>query len=277
MLPELRRGRSRSRCETATPTRPSRLVTIPFSHYCEKARWALDRAGVPYVEEPHAPLFHYPFTLLRGGGRTVPVLVTPAGVFADSTDILRYADSFARDGEALYPDDPAARREVEALEDRFDRELGTEARLWGYHQLLPRSDLAVRMLRDGTPPAEAAALPFVFPLARAFIWRALGITDERAAHALERVERIFADVEARLDGGRRFLVGDRLSAADITFAALSVPVLAPPEARLPVDETSDLPPAMAATIRRLRRHPAGAFALRVYREHRGPTARRTTV
>ena len=29
------------------------LVTIPISHYCEKARWALERAGVPYVERPH--------------------------------------------------------------------------------------------------------------------------------------------------------------------------------------------------------------------------------
>jgi glutathione S-transferase len=167
-----------------------RLVTIPFSHYCEKARWALDRVGVRYVEEPHAPLFHYPFTLLRGGGRTVPVLVTPTGVLADSTDILHYADSFARDGERLYPEDPPARREVEELEDRFDRELGAEARLWGYHQLLPRGDLAVRMLRGGTPWVEGAALPFVFPLARALIWRAVAITDERAARALRCVEGI---------------------------------------------------------------------------------------
>ena len=24
------------------------LITIPISHYCEKARWALDRAALPY-------------------------------------------------------------------------------------------------------------------------------------------------------------------------------------------------------------------------------------
>ena len=29
----------------------ARLVTIPISHFCEKARWALDRAGVDYVEQ----------------------------------------------------------------------------------------------------------------------------------------------------------------------------------------------------------------------------------
>jgi glutathione S-transferase len=30
---------------------PARLVTIPISHYCEKARWALGRARIAYREE----------------------------------------------------------------------------------------------------------------------------------------------------------------------------------------------------------------------------------
>jgi glutathione S-transferase len=30
-----------------------RLVTIPISHYCEKARWSLERAGLEYREERH--------------------------------------------------------------------------------------------------------------------------------------------------------------------------------------------------------------------------------
>ena len=35
-----------------------RLITIPISHYCEKGRWALDRAGVQYTEVPHLQGFH---------------------------------------------------------------------------------------------------------------------------------------------------------------------------------------------------------------------------
>ncbi|MEA2266983.1 MAG: hypothetical protein QOE27_2566 [Solirubrobacteraceae bacterium] len=31
------------------------LVTMPISHYCEKARWALDRAGVGYGVELSRP------------------------------------------------------------------------------------------------------------------------------------------------------------------------------------------------------------------------------
>ena len=34
------------------------LVTIGFSHYCEKARWALDRYGLTYDEERTLPGMH---------------------------------------------------------------------------------------------------------------------------------------------------------------------------------------------------------------------------
>ena len=33
---------------SAVPSQAPRLITIPISHYCEKARWALERAEIPY-------------------------------------------------------------------------------------------------------------------------------------------------------------------------------------------------------------------------------------
>ena len=75
----------------------ARLVTIPISHFCEKARWALDRAGVDYVERPHLQLIHVFAARLAGGGRTVLVFVTGSGeVLAESAEILRCADTSAR-------------------------------------------------------------------------------------------------------------------------------------------------------------------------------------
>ena len=56
-----------------------RLITIPISHYCEKARWALERADIPYREERHVQLIHRIAARRAGGGQTVPVLVTPEG------------------------------------------------------------------------------------------------------------------------------------------------------------------------------------------------------
>ncbi len=56
-----------------------RLITIPISHFCEKARWALDRAGIGYREERHVQGIHQIVARRAGGGSTVPVLITPDG------------------------------------------------------------------------------------------------------------------------------------------------------------------------------------------------------
>ena len=40
------------------PAIPVRLITIPVSHYCEKTRWALNRANILFIEESHMPPFH---------------------------------------------------------------------------------------------------------------------------------------------------------------------------------------------------------------------------
>src|SRR3954447_17471412 len=72
------------------------LVTIPISHYCEKARWALDRAGVAYVERRHLPALHRVAVRRAGGRLTAPVLVCPEGrVVCESADIVAWADARA--------------------------------------------------------------------------------------------------------------------------------------------------------------------------------------
>src|SRR5262245_45738042 len=41
------------------------LTTIKFSHFNEKARWALDRFGVAYTERAYMPMLHMPFAIAR--------------------------------------------------------------------------------------------------------------------------------------------------------------------------------------------------------------------
>src|ERR1700730_15544601 len=101
-----------------------RLVTIPISNYCEKARWALERAGLPYREERHLQGIHRLAARRAGGGATVPVLVTPDGVIGESAQILAWVDARTPADRRLFPPEPGLRREVESLCRRFDEELG---------------------------------------------------------------------------------------------------------------------------------------------------------
>src|ERR1700743_1647358 len=111
----------------------ARLVTIPISHFCEKARWGLHRAGVPYREQPHLQLIPIAAAARAGGGRSVPVFVADDGdVVADSTDILRWAERHLSPDQHLYPHGELGDRAAE-LEDVFDEGLGPASRLWIYH------------------------------------------------------------------------------------------------------------------------------------------------
>ncbi|HTU94204.1 MAG TPA: glutathione S-transferase family protein [Solirubrobacteraceae bacterium] len=247
---------------------PARLVTIPISHFCEKARWALHRAGVRYTEQPHLQLIHIAAARRAGGGTTVPVFVADDGeVIADSTDILRWADRRLAAPERLYPDgemgDAAA-----ALEDVFDEGLGPDSRLWVYRATLPIVARLRPWAEAGLPGWEKLAFHGAGPLVNIGISRALGVNDATAAVALENVQRVFDDVAARLADGRPFLLGDRFTAADLTFGALSAAMLLPGGYGSPLPPPEALPAAAARDVRRLRAHPAGAFARRLYREER---------
>ncbi len=257
----------------------NRLLTIVFSHFSEKARWALDYCGVDYEERPFMPLFSQLAVLAatrgRGGRRdevssrlSTPVLVTLDGSrLCDSTDIARWASAglhAARD--PLFPEP-----EVLDLVITLGRELGPYTRVFAYWHVL-RSPKTLRALADSNiGGAQAFAFRIISPIAAVLIKRALGVTKAASEHALERVRAQVALAEQRLERSR-YLAGDSFTAADLTFAALMAPVLLPSREdgyRVKVPALDELDPEARDVILELRETRAGAFALDVFRHHRG--------
>jgi glutathione S-transferase len=123
---------------------------------------------------------------------------------------------------------------------------------------------------QGAPGWERGALGAVFPLAARYLrWR-LKVTDAGVFAGLRAIDESFADVAARLSDGRPYLAGDRLSAADLTFAALAAPVLMPRGYGIRLPDLGELPPPMRRTVERYRDTPAGRFALRLFETERHP-------
>jgi glutathione S-transferase len=247
-----------------------RLITIPFSHYCEKARWALQRAEVSYDEDGHLPLFHWLPTRRAGGSRTVPVLVVDGRVIADSTDIAAWADA-QRPG-ALLPTDEVDRAAALQLEDDFDRQLGPASRRWAYFQLLPRRDLQHLIMR-GVPRWEQIALRVTRPLAIAVLRRGLNVDAAGAERSRAKVDAAFARVGELLEDGRRFLVGNRFTIADLTFAALAAPVVVPANYGVQLPALDDFTGDARDQVVAWRATPAGRFALRLYETERAAARR----
>ena len=245
-----------------------RLVTIPISHNCEKARWALERAGMPYREQPHVQGIHRIASRLAHGKGTVPVLVTPDGAIGESEEIVTWVDARIPAEQRLFPQDPDGRREVEAVCRRLDEELGPRGRRLMYVHMLARPDLALRFNNVGVPRWEDRAVRWGFPLFRALINRVLGIRPGIEREDEAAVWRELDFVAGLLADGRPHLGGKRFGAADVTFAAMAAPVIVPPVYGVPLPQPDILPPDTAALVERAREHPAGRYALRLYADYR---------
>lgn len=236
------------------------LLTIPPSHYSEKARWALDRLGKPYVERPMAPPF-YMKAVKKAGGRTVPVLIDGETRLFDSGDILRHLDEQAPEERKLHVG-------ADELEDLLNGELGRNVRRVAYSRIIDRNDLLLAMLTDRVPPRQALGLRLLLPLLKMGLRKKMSLTPEKIQKSKDAVEAVLQKVEERLADGRPFLSGDSFRAVDLTFAALAAPLFLPAEygSWLPGPERLD--PDWRAQLQAYRDRPAGQFGLRLYREHR---------
>lgn len=92
------------------------------------------------------------------------------------------------------------------------------------------------------------------------------MNEEGARRSRERIGVVFDEVAARLSDGRRFLVGDRLTAADVSFCALAAILVLPSEYRATLPTRARLTPEVRAEVLGYREHPAGKYLLRVYAE-----------
>lgn len=243
----------------------ARLITIPVSHFCEKARWALDLSGVPYVEDGWAPAAHR-LPLRRLGATTAPVLVTDSGqVLRESTAIVRHAD--ANGDLGLFGRAPEEDAEISALVARFDAGVGPAARLLAYAGLLDAPQAFVRTAGAGLAPRRALALRAGRPVIAAVIRRFFGVDADGVRRAQETLEAELAFADATR-GGSRYLVGDRFTAADLTFASLLAPAVQPSGYGAPVPPLEEMPAARQDDVRRWRATPSATVVAALYAEHR---------
>ncbi|MEM6991313.1 MAG: glutathione S-transferase family protein [Myxococcota bacterium] len=251
---------------------PTRLLTIPISHYCERARWALDHAGVHYDERAHLQVFHYAPVRRHGGAHTVPVLVADGAVYPDSSEIVAFADRCAPRNRKLYPSGPANRRGVEDLERRHLDVLGVEARRIMYYHFFRWGRAALSFNRGTAPFWEHALLWLGFPFAARFAKKRLSVSRPTMLRGRSIVDDEFDRVGERLSDGRRYLMGDDFTAADLTFACMAAAVLAPERYGTRLPTIDEVPDETRDAILHYRAHPAGRFGLRLFAQERPATA-----
>ena len=160
------------------------------------------------------------------------------------------------------------RERVEELERAFDERLGPSGRLWMYQQVLPHPEIFFRYGLPGVPAWEPPLVRMGYLAADRFLrWR-LGVDAQASMESRDEVTRIFDEVARDLSDGRRYLLGDGFTAADLAFASLCAPVVLPSGYGVTLPPLDVLPASYRLAVQGWREHPAGAFALRVYDEQR---------
>ena len=197
-----------------------RLIQIPFSHNCVKVRRALELKGLAHETLDIAPMDRAAVAA-ASGQRLVPVLENDGRAIAESTAILRYLeDTFP--ARPLLPADPAARAECWVLEDWADQAFMAATRRLAYWNTLATPGAIERLF---APQARGLRRLMIGRAARRVLTRRFGLSAERTKRDESEVLRLAALAVERL-GGRPVLVGDSLSVADVTLAAMTAPLRA---------------------------------------------------
>jgi glutathione S-transferase len=245
------------------------LYQFEFSHFCEKARWALDYKGLAYAPKNLLPGLHTSVARKLAPSSGLPILVDDATVVQDSTSIITYLDERYPD-RPLTPCDARQAKEALAWEEYLDDEIGVPVRLWFYYHALPDRDCALRFLLDGAPWYGRPLFALIYPKVRVAMTALMNIHAESAQQSEQRLVAALDKLDDALRE-RRFLVGDQFSRADLTACALL-------RRHCAVDKANEkIAPAAPAAVLGLRdvhkARPFVSWVRETYRSHRQPALR----
>jgi glutathione S-transferase len=211
------------------------LYQFQFSHYCEKARWALDYKGLAYAPKNLLPGLHTKVAQKLAPMSSLPIIVDGESVVQDSTQIISFLDQRYPE-RALTPQDPKEAKEALEWEEYFDEEIGAPLRLWFYYYTLPDRERALRFILDGAPWYGRPLFALIFPKVRTAMIELMDIHAESAKRSEERMLAALERLESTL-GERRFLVGEQFSRADLAACALLAAFCAPGKSDAEVSAT----------------------------------------
>lgn len=246
-------------------TRPV-LYVFTISHYCEKARWALEACGIDF-ELRHVMVGTHRSIAKKLGARrgSVPFLQTDSGVIVGSAAIVDWCE--AQRGATHAPwfivDDAQAR----AIEKRLDDVLGVHVRRFFYSEALTTMPKAVRPLfSDGLPLWQRVAVTLGWSRIVVLMCKGMDLGPAQGLESRAILERELDWLDGLLADGRPYLCGNTWTRADLALASLLGPLVEPPEHPLAGKVT--FPAQVHATMEAWAARPAMRHVARVYAQHR---------
>lgn len=241
------------------------LHQFEFSHFNEKARWALDYKGIPHNRTSYLPGPHIPAIKRLSAQTQTPVLQSDSEYLAGSADIIAHLEGLKPE-PGLYPSEGSDRDHALALQTEMDQSLGPAVRTVIFSGLIAEPDYLVNMFGRSKSPIKRKLYRATFPIAKPLIAQGNGVDNQA------NIDRCFNEVRAWLDrldterAGRDYLVGDGFSVADLTASALLAPIANVGHADM--QRPQPIPTRVQEIIEEFAQHPMIEWVQGIYNKHR---------
>ena len=242
------------------------LYVFNISHYCEKARWALDYFGIDH-EVRHVMVGAHRHIAKKLGAKpgSVPFLQTDDGVISGSSAIIDWCeDHNTGKRTSLSGIDP---EEVRAIEERLDDIVGVHVRRFYYSDALINEPASVRpIFSSGLPMWQRAAVTLGWSRIVPLMIKSMDLGVEQGQQSRTVIEAELDWLDGLLADGRPYLHGNQWTRADLTAAALLGPVVTPKEH--PMVHAVVFPKGVLKPMQDWAQRPALQFVSRMYSTHR---------
>ena len=180
------------------------LIELYPSPYSERVRWVLESKRLPYRRRNYQPIAEEAALREKTGLSTVPVLFADGELIGDSNAAVEWIEK-QQPSPALLPAGAAERSQIRAFELAASEALAPWARL---------AFIGNAKKMDIQPLADHFAAKY-------------GWTPEKEAAGGKLLRALLGDLSQAVEG-RRYLVGDTFSRADVTVAAMLATVFGHP-------------------------------------------------
>ena len=245
------------------------LHQFAFSHYNEKARWALAYKGIAHERETYLPGPHMGAIKRLSGQTATPVLEDDGEVVTGSAAIIDHLER-RHPEPALYPASAVDREAALALQHEFDEVVGPAVRTALFSALVDEGTYLCRMFSGSKALPKRVAYRALFPLARRMIAKGNGVTDPANVAASFSRTRSALDAIAERTSATGYCVGDAFSVADLTVAALFAPVAQVDH--LDMKRPEPIPARVQEVLGQFADHEAMAWVRETYHRHRPAAA-----
>jgi glutathione S-transferase len=225
-----------------------------------------------YTEDAHPPPFLSFATLPASNNKAS---ASPMVCKADSS-VLYKSNIILQDlCPFLYPEE--IQQDIISLESDLGTRLGASVRCVVYHYLLQKEyhPVCVKIITRNTSKVEAVLFEKMLPNGADKAMRnVIQVNEATSVASVLAIRQVFCDLSKRLEeNGREYLMDTKtksfgFTAADLTFAALSYPLIRPMEMMDFFSDDAELPPELVLLGNELRATTAGQHALKIYKRHR---------